>query len=65
MRQLTYVGGNTIEWWDVPAPKLLDDRDALVRPLAVISSGKTLSGATRFASGIGRRSAFGGEAGSD
>ena len=35
MRQLTYVGGNTIEWWDVPAPKLLDDRDALVRPLAV------------------------------
>jgi hypothetical protein len=18
MRQLTYVGGNTIEWWDVP-----------------------------------------------
>ena len=29
MRQLTYVGGNTIEWWDVPAPKLLDDLDAL------------------------------------
>jgi len=35
MRQLTYVGGNTIEWWDVPAPELQDDRDALVRPLAV------------------------------
>ena len=35
MRQLTYVGGSTIEWWDVPAPKLQDDRDALVRPLAV------------------------------
>lgn len=35
MRQLTYVGGGTIEWWDVPAPKLRDDRDALVRPLAV------------------------------
>jgi hypothetical protein len=35
MRQLTYVGGNTIEWWDVPEPKLQDDRDALVRPLAV------------------------------
>ena len=35
MRQLTYVGGRTIEWWDVPAPKLQDDRDALVRPLAV------------------------------
>ena len=35
MRQLTYVGGSTIEWWDVPAPKLQDERDALVRPLAV------------------------------
>jgi threonine dehydrogenase-like Zn-dependent dehydrogenase len=35
MRQLTYVGGNTIEWWDVAEPRLLDDRDALVRPLAV------------------------------
>jgi threonine dehydrogenase-like Zn-dependent dehydrogenase len=35
MRQLTYVGGSTIEWWDVPEPKLTDDRDALVRPLAV------------------------------
>jgi threonine dehydrogenase-like Zn-dependent dehydrogenase len=35
MRQLTYVGGSTIEWWDVPMPKLQDDRDALVRPLAV------------------------------
>jgi threonine dehydrogenase-like Zn-dependent dehydrogenase len=35
MRQLTYVGGNTVEWWDVPEPKLRDARDALVRPLAV------------------------------
>ncbi len=35
MRQLTYVGGSTIKWWDVPEPKLQDDRDALVRPLAV------------------------------
>ena len=35
MRQLTYVGGSTIEWWDVPAPKLQHDRDALVQPLAV------------------------------
>lgn len=35
MRQLTYVGGNTIEWWDVPAPRLQSDRDALVQPLAV------------------------------
>ncbi len=35
MRQLTYVGGTTIEWWDVPAPTLQDQRDALVAPLAV------------------------------
>jgi alcohol dehydrogenase len=35
MRQLTYVGGNTIEWWDVAEPRLRDDRDALVQPLAV------------------------------
>jgi threonine dehydrogenase-like Zn-dependent dehydrogenase len=35
MRQLTYVGGNKVEWWDVPAPRLQDDRDALVQPLAV------------------------------
>lgn len=35
MRQLTYDSGSTIEWWDVPAPKLQDDRDALVQPLAV------------------------------
>ncbi len=35
MRQLTYVGGTKIEWWDVPEPKLLDDRDAIVAPLAV------------------------------
>jgi alcohol dehydrogenase len=35
MRQLTYVRGSTIEWWDVPEPKLLDGRDALVQPLAV------------------------------
>jgi threonine dehydrogenase-like Zn-dependent dehydrogenase len=35
MRQLTYVGGTNIEWWDVPEPKLQDDRDAIVAPLAV------------------------------
>ncbi|WP_426438078.1 alcohol dehydrogenase catalytic domain-containing protein [Bradyrhizobium genosp. P] len=35
MRQLTYVGGNRVEWWDVPVPRLQDDRDALVQPLAV------------------------------
>src|SRR6266699_533456 len=26
MRQLTYVGGSRIEWWDVPEPKLMDAR---------------------------------------
>src|SRR6202171_6694435 len=35
MRQLTYVGGSTIEGWDVPEPKLLDNRAAVLRPLAV------------------------------
>ena len=35
MRQLTYIGGNKVEWWDVPAPRLQDDGDALVQPLAV------------------------------
>jgi enoyl-CoA hydratase len=33
--------------------------------LEVIASGETLSGATRFASGVGRHGAFGGEAASD
>jgi enoyl-CoA hydratase len=31
--------------------------------LEVIESGETLSGASRFASGIGRHGAFGGDAG--
>ncbi len=35
MRQLTYVGGTKIEWWDVPEPKLQNDGDAIVAPLAV------------------------------
>lgn len=35
MRQLTYVRPNVLEWWDVPAPRLQDDRDAIVAPLAV------------------------------
>ncbi len=35
MRQLTYVGGRKVEWWDVPAPRLQHDGDALVEPLAV------------------------------
>jgi threonine dehydrogenase-like Zn-dependent dehydrogenase len=35
MRQLTYVRDNIVEWWDVPAPRLQSDTDALVQPLAV------------------------------
>jgi threonine dehydrogenase-like Zn-dependent dehydrogenase len=35
MRQLTYVGPQKLEWWDVPAPKLTADTDALVQPLTV------------------------------
>jgi len=35
MRQLTCVGPNTIEWRDVPEPRLQGDGEALVRPLAV------------------------------
>ncbi len=35
MRQLTYVKGNLIEWWDVPAPVIQDARDAIIEPLAV------------------------------
>ena len=35
MRQLTCTGPNTIEWRDVPEPRLQGDGEALVRPLAV------------------------------
>jgi threonine dehydrogenase-like Zn-dependent dehydrogenase len=35
VRQLTYVGGSAVEWWDVPSPRLESDHDALVEPLAV------------------------------
>jgi threonine dehydrogenase-like Zn-dependent dehydrogenase len=35
MRQLTCSGPNTIEWRDVPEPRLQGDGEALVRPLAV------------------------------
>ncbi|WGS19890.1 MULTISPECIES: alcohol dehydrogenase catalytic domain-containing protein [unclassified Bradyrhizobium] len=35
MRQLTYVRANVLEWWDVPEPTIQDDRQAIVRPLAV------------------------------
>jgi alcohol dehydrogenase len=35
MRQLTLTEDKRLEWWDVEEPRLRDDRDALVRPLAV------------------------------
>ena len=35
MRQLTCSAPNTIEWQDVPEPRLQGDGEALVRPLAV------------------------------
>src|SRR5258705_11099654 len=35
MEQLTLVEQGKIEWRDVPAPRLEDPGDALVRPLAV------------------------------
>ncbi|MBU3071306.1 alcohol dehydrogenase catalytic domain-containing protein [Aestuariicella sp. G3-2] len=35
MRQLTFTRQGTLEWHDVPAPRLTSDKNALVRPLAV------------------------------
>src|SRR5690348_7922542 len=35
MRQLTCTGPNTVEWRDVPEPRLQGDGEALIRPLAV------------------------------
>jgi hypothetical protein len=35
MRQLTYVGPRRFEWYEVPAPRLTTDTDAIVRPLTV------------------------------
>jgi len=35
MKQLTCTGPGTVEWRDVPEPRLAEDGDALVRPLAV------------------------------
>ena len=35
MQQLTMTKDRAVEWWDVPAPALQDDGQAIVRPLAV------------------------------
>src|SRR5712692_5255867 len=51
MRQLTYVGPDKLEWWDVPEPTLKEARDALVRPLTVSNCDldpATIRGLTQF-----------------
>lgn len=35
MKQLQFIRPGKLEWWDVPAPTIQSDTDALVRPLAV------------------------------
>src|SRR4051794_31738726 len=35
MKQLTFLEAERLEWQDVPAPRLEDDAQAIVRPLAV------------------------------
>jgi alcohol dehydrogenase len=35
MRQLTFIRPGTFEWWDVPAPHLTSDTDAIVAPLTI------------------------------
>jgi threonine dehydrogenase-like Zn-dependent dehydrogenase len=35
MRQLTFIKPGTLEWWDVPLPRIEGAGQALVRPLAV------------------------------
>src|SRR5215213_8447078 len=35
MRQLTYIEPGRLEWWDVEEPRLAEESEALVRPLAV------------------------------
>jgi len=37
MRQLTFIQPGTLEWWDVPEPRIETPFQALVRPIAVAS----------------------------
>jgi threonine dehydrogenase-like Zn-dependent dehydrogenase len=51
MRQLNYITTGTLEWHDVPAPRLPSDKAALVRPLVVSTcdrDGGVISGLVRF-----------------
>ena len=54
---------SALKQWDLPEDEAIVNE--MQGGLAVIASGETLSGATRFASGVGRHGAFGREAGSD
>jgi threonine dehydrogenase-like Zn-dependent dehydrogenase len=49
MRQLTFIEPGKLEWHDVPAPKLSEANDAIVRPLAVARCDLDLYIATGFA----------------
>jgi alcohol dehydrogenase len=35
MRQLTFISPGKFEWWEVPAPELASDTDAIVAPLTI------------------------------
>lgn len=51
MRQLNYLRARTLEWHDVPAPTLISDEAALVRPLVVSTcdmDGVVISGLVPF-----------------
>ena len=51
---------SALRQWDLPEEEAIENE--LRGGFAVIASGETLSGATRFASGVGRHGAFGGDA---
>ena len=51
---------SALKQWDLEEEEAI--RNEMRGGLEVIASGETLSGATRFASGVGRHGAFGGEA---
>jgi enoyl-CoA hydratase len=54
---------SALRQWDLEEEDAI--RNEMRGGLEVIASGETLSGATRFASGVGRHGAFGGESGGD
>jgi enoyl-CoA hydratase len=54
---------SALRQWDLPEEEAIANE--MRGGLEVIKSGETLSGATRFASGVGRHGAFAGETASD